>query len=144
MASPDSPSPQAVRVIVVDDHEWILEIAVQVVRQTLPDAQIVARSNGLEALMAFREGGADFVVTNHNMPLMNGATLTRELHEARPELPIVMISVNPEARKDAEAAGANWFLQKDEIMEQMPRLLLNQLRGRPEPMVEAHGVTGAR
>lgn len=129
-------SPHAVRVIVVDDQEWIREIAAQVVRQTLPNAQLIVATDGLEALMAFRQGGADFVVTNHHMPRMDGAILIGELRHLAPDLPIVMISVHPEAQADAEAAGANWFLQKDQIMELLPALLLDALRERTGPVFE--------
>lgn len=130
MTSPNPTSQHRARVIVVDDHEWIREIAAQVVRQTLPHAEIIVRNDGLEALLAFREGGADFVVTNHRMPILDGMGLVQELREHAPDLPIVMISVHPEAREDAMATGANWFLQKDEIMEKMPPLLLSELRTR--------------
>ena len=133
-AVPTSFSPTTlVRVIVVDDHEWIREIAAQVVRQTLPLAEVVVRNDGLEALLAYQEGGADFVVTNHHMPRMDGMTLIQELHAHAPDLPIVMISVNPAAKADAEAAGANWFLAKEQIMERMPRLLLDHIKGGARP-----------
>ena len=128
MASTHKTSAQAVRVIVVDDAEWIRDIAAQVVRQTLPRAEIIVKNDGLEALMAFQQGGADFVVTNHCMPHMNGMELIQELRQVAPNLPVVMISVHPEAKKDAEAAGANWFLQKEHILEGIPRLLLSALR----------------
>ena len=132
VSSPSSPSVPA-RVIVVDDHEWIREIATQVVRQTLPFAEVVVRKDGLEALVAYLEGGADFVVTNHHMPRMDGMSLVQELHAHAPDLPIVMISVHPEAEADAEAAGANWFLTKQQIMERMPRLLLDHIKGVARP-----------
>ena len=128
-ASASSPEPRPPRVIVVDDQEWIREIAVQVVHLTLPSAEIVAKKDGLEALMAFRQGGADFVVTNHHMPRMDGMELIQELRMAAPDLPIVMISVHPDARVDAMAAGADWFLTKEQIMEHMPGLLLDKIRG---------------
>ena len=131
--TPRSSASTQVRVIVVDDHDWIREIAAQVVRQTLPFAEVVVRKDGLEALVAYLEGGADFVVTNHHMPRMDGMALVQELHAHAPDLPIVMISVHPEAKADAEAAGANWFLTKQQIMERMPRLLLDHVHGTERP-----------
>ena len=128
---PSSASAKPPRVIVVDDHEWILEIAVEIVRQTLSQAVIVTAKDGLEALGKFQSGGADFVVTNHHMPHMDGATLIHELRALAPDLPIVMISVNPDAKYDAMAAGADWFLTKEQLMEKMPPLLLTHLLGYP-------------
>ena len=112
------------RIIVADDHEWILQILVSVVHETLPEAEVIATVNGLEALRAYEAGGADFLVTNHQMPEMNGMTLIQRVRQVEPALPILMVSVKPEARADAMAAGASWFLSKEQIMEQMPPLLL--------------------
>ncbi len=125
---PHQAAPSPARVLVVDDHEWIRDIAVQVVRQTLPDAQILITADGLAALQAFQTGGADFVVTNHHMPHMNGAELIRELRRQAPKLPIVMISIDTAAKSDAESAGATWFLTKEQLMERLPPLLRGALR----------------
>ena len=122
-----SPPPRLPRVIVADDHEWILQILVQVVQQTLPHAEIVAVENGRQALLAYETQKADFVVSNHMMPEMDGPTLVRHLREVAPDLPILMVSVKPESRADAMEAGANWFLSKPQITEQMPGLLRDHL-----------------
>ena len=112
------------RIIVADDHDWIRQILVDVVRQTLPDAEIVATEDGAQALEAYRSGGCDFLVTNHAMPRLDGPGLTQTVREQAPHLPILMVSVKPEAEVDAMEAGASWFLTKEQIMEHMPPLLL--------------------
>ncbi len=119
------PSP---RIIIADDHEWIRRIVVDVVKQTLPDAELAVVENGLQALDAYREAGADFLVTNHAMPGLDGSGLIRELRQHDPDLPILMVSVHPEARADAMNAGANWFLSKNQIMEEMPPILRQHAR----------------
>ena len=95
-----------------------------VVRQTLPFAEIVVTEDGAQALTAYEQGGCDFLVSNHCMPNLDGSGLIRKVREIDPELPILMVSVKPEARVDAMLAGANWFLAKEQIMEGMPPLLL--------------------
>ena len=112
-----------------DDHEWIRNILVDIVTQTLPKAEVVIAEDGLQALEAFQELGADFIVSNHSMPRMDGMTLIRTVRQHWPELPILMVSVKPEAREDAMAAGASWFLRKEQIMEHMPPLLLRHTSG---------------
>ena len=125
MNTPASPQPS--RVIVADDHEWILAILTQVVQETLPTAEVVSVGDGQQALEAYQQGGCNFLVTNHQMPHMDGQTLIRRVRMGAPELPILMVSAKPEARADAMAAGANWFLTKEQIMEQLPRLLLQHV-----------------
>ena len=73
---------------------------------------------------AYEQGGCDFLISNHDMPNLNGNGLIRKVREQNPDLPILMVSVNPKARADAMSAGANWFLTKEQIMERMPPLLL--------------------
>ena len=111
------------RIILTDDHEWILQILVKLVEQTLPRAEIVAAESGLDAFEAYERGGADFVVTNHLMPEMDGPTLIRRLRAQAPDLPILMVSADPENKADAREAGANWFLSKKQITERLPGLL---------------------
>ena len=119
----DDPAASALRIIVADDHEWIRTILVEIVRQTLPSADIVAADDGLQALAAFENGGCHFLISNHMMPKMDGMSLIRAVRRTSPDLPILMVSVKPEARADAMESGANWFLAKDKIMEHLPPLL---------------------
>ena len=111
------------RVIVADDHEWIRTILVEVIRQTLPAAEVVETGDGLEALQAFRTGKCDLLVSNHAMPHMDGPSLMRHIRQEAPDLPILAISTNAGEKLDAMAAGANWFMTKEQIMERLPRLL---------------------
>ena len=119
---------RAPRVIIADDHEWIRNILVDVVRQTLPHADVAVTEDGVQALEAFYDKGADFLVTNHAMPRLDGMGLIERVRQKMPHLPILMVSAHPEARADAVAAGADWFLSKNQIMEEMPPILLQYAR----------------
>ena len=121
------------RVIVADDHEWILNILTQVVRDTLPTTNVVAVQDGQEALDAYRRGGCDFLVSDYLMPRMDGPTLVRLVRAQAPSLPIVIVSVKPEVKGEALAAGANWFLAKDQITEHLPGLLRQHVHGQQAP-----------
>ena len=115
------------RIIVADDHDWIREILVQVVQQTLPSAEIIAARDGVQALEGYRQGGCSFLITNHAMPEMDGAELIRRVRQHERDLPILMVSVHRSAAADAETSGANWFLTKEQIMEHLPTLLQRQV-----------------
>ena len=128
MAEP--PPTRTPRIIVADDHPWIRQALVGMVAQTLPEAEVIATEDGLAALQEFQRKGADFLVTDHQMPRMDGMTLIARVREHAPNLPILMVSINAGARADALAAGATWFLSKEEVGERMPALLLGQL-GQP-------------
>ena len=119
-----SPPLRAPRIIVTDDHDWIRIILVRVVQLTLPAAEVVETNDGLEAFKAFQSGGCQFLVTNQAMPHLDGPSLIRRVRLTAPDLPVTMVSSTMGARAEAMAAGANWFLGKEQIMEHLPRLLL--------------------
>lgn len=129
-------SAQPMRVIIADDHEWILNILTRVVQDTLPSAEVVPVEDGLQALAAYQQGGCTFLVSDHLMPRMDGMALIQHVRALAPDLPIVMVSVKSEVKLEALAAGANWFFSKDEIMEHLPRLLLRHVHGQPPPSME--------
>ena len=128
MAPSHSQSPNALRIIIAYDHDLIRQILVKVVRETLPASTVVETADGLQAFEAYKNCDCHFLVSNHCMPNMDGMTLIRHVRKKAPELPILMVSVKPEAETDAFAAGANWFLRKDSIFDQMSALLRQHVR----------------
>lgn len=92
--------------LIVDDSASMR----QLVSFTLKDAgfDVVAAENGKEALSRLAGAKVDMVITDLNMPEMDGITLIRELRN-RPELkftPIVMLTTEAQEAKKQEGRGA--------------------------------------
>jgi signal transduction histidine kinase/CheY-like chemotaxis protein len=92
------------RVLVVDDqfiNRTILE------RQLEPCGVAVHLCrNGVEALEVLaRDQAFDAVLTDHNMPEMDGLTLATRIREAGLSLPIVLLTSDPAAARDAPGYG---------------------------------------
>ena len=60
------------RVLIVDDHQAILELFRVVLSSSLPDIRIDLAENGEEALDTFRSGHHAVVLMDLHMPLMDG------------------------------------------------------------------------
>lgn len=73
----------------------------------------------------------DCVLTDVQMPGMNGLELQAEIHRRRPELPVIMITAFPNAalRQRALAAGALDFLNKPVSAETVAHCIQQALRG---------------
>lgn len=81
------------RALIVDDqpvNRLILEKQLQVMQ-----VETESCANGQEALDLFaRDPGFDLILTDHNMPGLDGLELAQALHEAGHEVPVIMLSSN--------------------------------------------------
>jgi two-component system response regulator FlrC len=53
---------------------------------------VTVAENGMMALDIFEKNPADLVISDINMPRLSGIELLRKLHDARPQLPVVLIT----------------------------------------------------
>lgn len=92
---------------------------------------IVEAGNGAEGLQRLDGGGIDFVVTDWNMPVMNGLDFVRGLRglESSATVPVLMVTTNAESSDIAGAkeAGVNDYVVKpftaETLKEKMSALL---------------------
>jgi CheY-like chemotaxis protein len=100
--------------LVVDDESGIREVMTLALEAG--GHNCVAAADGREALEVFRAREEDIhgVITDLNMPEMDGISLVRHLRELRPELPIVVSSgcITEESRHALEDLGVTAMLAK--------------------------------
>ena len=79
------------RILIVDDDpdiHHLLRVALQA-----GDRQIESAYDGLEGLRSIEAVAYDLVMTDVNMPGLDGMALTERVHEVRPETPVVVMTV---------------------------------------------------
>lgn len=103
------------KLLIVDDSRAMRMI----VKRTLNQAgygghEIIEASNGVEALEAIEQHTPDVVLSDYNMPEMNGGELLRELRSRGNETPFGFITSESsvENREMAEEHGASFMLTK--------------------------------
>jgi len=102
------------KILTVDDSPSVR----QMVKLTLSSAgyDILEAGNGMEGLNSAKGTTVDMVVTDLNMPLMNGLGLIRELRKlpAYRGVPILFLTTESDAemKKEAKAAGATGWITK--------------------------------
>jgi len=79
------------RILNVDDDPDVHEL-LRVALQT-GDRQIESAYDGLEGLRSIEAAAFDLVVTDVNMPGMDGMALTERVREVRPDTPVVVMTV---------------------------------------------------
>lgn len=113
-------------VLVVDDSSTMR----QMVTFTLTSAgfQVVEAGNGKEAVSKIAGGAKpDLIVTDLNMPAMDGISLIREVRKmpALKFTPILMLTTESadDKKKDGQAAGATGWIVKPFNPEQMLKVI---------------------
>jgi CheY-like chemotaxis protein len=126
----------AVQVLVVDDsEEFLLGVCGWVTAQPGLRLAGTARS-GDEALTAVERLHPDLVLMDVAMPGMDGLEATRRI-KSRADAPLVVIltfHATQVARQEAWAAGADGFVAKADVSEELHRVigeLLSDRRGTP-------------
>lgn len=102
------------KILLVDDVKLFLEMQKGLLSSSY--VQIVTAANGLEALTVARQELPDLIITDNNMPIMDGITYCQELRKD-PQLkhiPVIMISnaSKPSDIQEYLAKGFNDFIPK--------------------------------
>jgi two-component system, chemotaxis family, chemotaxis protein CheY len=104
-----------IRALVVDDSQ-AMRRSIMYALQRLGGVVCVEATDGADALKKFTQGQFDLVLTDINMPLMDGLKLISHIRQAQAQnnVPIVVITTEGAAadRERAMALGASAYLVK--------------------------------
>ena len=120
------------RILIVDDSSVMRKIVERSLRQAgLEIGDVVEAGNGVEALAAVREAPFDLILSDINMPAMDGIEFLRQLQtvETSKGTPVVMVTTEGSESRVVEAIsiGAKGYIRKpftpDQIKERVSPLL---------------------
>jgi len=116
-------------VLVVDDNESIREVLAVILSGS--GYRCESAKNGVEAMQRVRQARFDAVVTDLEMPEMDGIALTREIRQHFSSLPVMVMTghSDEEHRETAFRVGAREFLGKPFDLPDLIRKLHGMLHG---------------
>jgi two-component system invasion response regulator UvrY len=137
------------RILIADDHAIVRAGLKQFIADQ-PDMEVAGEAaTGNEAIQLARAGGFDVLLLDISMPDKNGIDTLKTVKQARPELPILMISGYAEDQYAVNLlrAGAAGYLNKDAASSQLVGAIRTVVCGRKfvSPalaQILADGVTG--
>ena len=125
----------SVSILIVDDEPDVAELFRQRFRREARQGTYVLHfaGSGEEALETLANGVRPeliVILSDINMPGMDGLTLLREIKKTRPDLPVMMVTAygDDERRRRASEYGATEFITKPVDFELLKRQL-QQLPG---------------
>ena len=109
------------RILLVDDEASILETVGFSLAMDFPDREIKTASNGKEALALVLANPPDVIVSDINMPEMDGLTLLQHLREREIFIPVIFMTAFSDLNsyRKAWALGAFDFIEKPFEVEKM-------------------------
>lgn len=111
------------RILVVDDEE---NTRIALTRLLSREGyEVNTAANGLEALSCLRDRPAELIITDLNMPEMNGLAFLRELNREYPASNVIMITAFGEVESYLEALnlGAFEYLNKPLRLEELRKVM---------------------
>lgn len=106
---------QKIKVVLVDDHQMLLD-GIKALLIFEKEFDIVAElTNGEDVLEILRNNTIDIVITDINMPGMDGLTLTKKIKEEFPSIKILALSMFGEHHTITEMinAGVSGYVLKN-------------------------------
>jgi len=102
------------RILLIDDHTLFRAGLEDLL--TRRDIEVVASvANGTEGIRVATEETLDLVLLDMRMPEMNGLSVLKHIKQAKPELPVAMLTTSSDEEDliGALQIGANGYLMKD-------------------------------
>jgi two-component system, response regulator, stage 0 sporulation protein F len=114
---------QQKRILVVDDEENA-RIALSKIL-TREGYEVASAGNGYEALNYLRGKEVELIITDINMPEMNGLTFLRELSRSHPDSNVIMVTAYGEVESYIEAMnlGAFEYINKPVKIDELKKII---------------------
>ncbi len=120
------------KILVVEDHQILLE-SISLLISTIDDVELVGKaSNGQKAMQIIEKESLDIVISDVNMPVMNGVELVWKVKQNYPHIKMLMLTVSEDAQtiKDALQAGADGYIFKSAEKEELEEAILSLMNGK--------------
>jgi len=119
----------SLRILIVDDQPRARQSLRALLAARFQVDQVHEAGNGAQALACVEAYCPDVVFMDARMPELDGIEATRMIRRASPQVKVIVLSMYPEYRAPALAAGADAFFSKgeppDELLAVLTRLQSN-------------------
>lgn len=118
-------------VLLVDDHPIFLKGLVEVIQDEFQEFVIHAFSDSEKALCSANEINYDLVITDLDMPKMNGIALINELKLQNPKVIVLLLTMHKEQdiMRSALVNGIDGYVLKDDVVDELVIAIEEVLKG---------------
>jgi DNA-binding NtrC family response regulator len=125
-------------ILMVDDEAVILQVMKMILESA--NYRVVCADNGRKAMAIFAQqmSAIEAVITDLNMPSMDGIALIRAIAKMKPNTTFMTVTGRDEPAQilELKSLGVGNFLVKPYNMDELLKTLRDALEGRPSDLVE--------
>ena len=114
-------------ILIVDDDNSQRTLMRLLVLLSYPTAIVAEAPDGQTALTSYEADGADLIITDIQMPILDGIALINAVRARNRALPIIVVSGTSDGEALACGAGASRYLHKTVLATQLPQVLADVL-----------------
>ena len=127
------------RVLLVEDDKNLSFILKSSLEQMIGGYEVVSVANGKDGLDMLTKGNFDVIVSDVEMPVMDGVTMVQHIRKNHPSLAIIFITGLTTARDviNGYQAGADFYIKKPFLPEELDAHIQAVLRMRHNTQAES-------
>ncbi len=120
------------KILIGDDHSVVRKGLIQILKDAYPFAEITEAVDGVEMFKIALKKEFKIIISDISMPSRNGIDFIKELKEAQPQTPILILSIHPAEQYAARTikAGASGYLNKESAPEELINAVNQLLLGK--------------
>jgi DNA-binding NarL/FixJ family response regulator len=121
-----------IRILIADDHAIVRKGLRQLLTEEYPSANIKEVGDAEELVVQALSNEWDVVICDLSMPGRSGLDALRQIKQASPKLPVLIMSMHPQDQYALRVlkAGASGYLGKDSIHEELIKAVQTVLLGK--------------
>ncbi len=122
------------KVLIVDDDRIMLRLTEKKFQKYKSKFSVITVQDGLQAVEKLKEESISLVVTDLQMPRMDGFALLAHLSENYPDIPVIILTAysTQSSRKAVLEGGAAGFMEKPFVVEKLAKKISDTLKRESE------------
>ena len=104
-----------IKLLLVEDDSTFSYIVKNELQEIIGGYEVITATNGAEGLKAWKEYHPDIIISDIDMPVMNGYQMVERIREMDGDIPILFTSAltSPKDVKEGYKLGVNNYVKKD-------------------------------
>ena len=121
------------KILIVDDHARFRQVLIEFLHVSLPAVEFLQAADAEDGIHLAHKASPALVIMDVFLRDMNGIDATRQIKNALPALPVIILSFHDDTvyRFAASQAGAAAFVSKDYLTTLLPLTIKDILQLRP-------------